>query len=181
MREAAQKPPSSEQSASFATQRHATNDAPAPALQLADRRHGHLAQLSAQINAAPNVHAAAQLQARADAGPRVQALSAMVAPPVQRNRTGLPDGLKSGVESLSGVSLDNVSVHYNSAKPAQLNAHAYTQGTDIHVSPGQERHLPHEAWHVVQQAQGRVRATTQLKAGVPLNDDRGLEREADVK
>src|SRR5215470_10506123 len=28
------------------------------------------------------------------------------------NRTGLPDQLKSGVESLSGVSLDNVKVHY---------------------------------------------------------------------
>ena len=27
------------------------------------------------------------------------------------NRTGLPDGLKSGIESLSGMSLDNVNVH----------------------------------------------------------------------
>ncbi|MEM7041075.1 MAG: DUF4157 domain-containing protein [Bacteroidota bacterium] len=36
-------------------------------------------------------------------------------------------------------------------------AHAYDQGTDIHIGPGQEKHLPHEAWHVVQQKQGRVR------------------------
>src|SRR5690606_29213903 len=35
-------------------------------------------------------------------------------------------------------------------------------------------------WHVVQQKQGRVRATRQLQAGVPVNDDAGLEREADV-
>ena len=55
------------------------------------------------------------------------------------NRTGLPDGLKSGVESLSGISLDNVNVHYNSSQPAQLNALAYTQGSDIHVAPGQEQ------------------------------------------
>lgn len=67
------------------------------------------------------------------------------------NATGLPDHLKSGIESLSGMSMDEVKVHYNSEKPAQLNALAYAQGTDIHVGPGQERHLPHEAWHVVQQ------------------------------
>lgn len=104
-----------------------------------------------------------------------------VAEPVQRaaNRTGLPDQVKSGVESLSGMSMDHVRVHYNSPKPAQLNAHAYAQGSDIHVGPGQERHVPHEAWHVVQQAQGRVKPTMQMREGVPVNDDRGLEAEAD--
>jgi uncharacterized protein DUF4157 len=96
------------------------------------------------------------------------------------NRTGLPDRLKSGVEALSGVSLDGVKVHYNSSKPAQLNALAYAQGSDIHLAPGQEQHLPHEAWHIVQQAQGRVKPTMQMKDGVPVNDDAGLEHEADV-
>jgi len=96
------------------------------------------------------------------------------------NRTGLPDSLKSGVENLSGMSLDSVKVHYNSDKPAQLNALAYTQGSEIHVAPGQEQHLPHEAWHVVQQAQGRVQPTMQMMEGVPVNDDAGLEHEADA-
>jgi serine/threonine protein kinase len=96
------------------------------------------------------------------------------------NQTGLPDALKSGIESLSGISLDHVKVHYNSAQPAQLNALAYAQGNDIHVASGQEKHLPHEAWHVVQQAQGRVKPTMQMKGGVPVNDDAGLEHEADV-
>lgn len=100
--------------------------------------------------------------------------------PRQANRTGLPDGLKRGIEHLSGISLDQVRVHYNSARPAQLHAYAYAQGTDIHLAPGQEAHLPHEAWHVVQQAQGRVRPTVQLKAGISVNDDRSLEYEADV-
>jgi hypothetical protein len=50
------------------------------------------------------------------------------------------------------MSMDHVKVHYNSSQPAQLNALAYAQGSDIHVAPGQEQHLPHEAWHVVQQA-----------------------------
>ncbi|MDJ0844483.1 eCIS core domain-containing protein [Crocosphaera sp.] len=97
----------------------------------------------------------------------------------QPNKTGLPDNLKTGVENLSGYSLDHVRVHYNSPKPAQLQALAYTQGTDIHVAPRQEQHLPHETWHVVQQMQGRVKPTMQMQ-GVQINDDEGLEREADV-
>jgi len=96
------------------------------------------------------------------------------------NNTGLPDNLKTGIESLSGMSMDSVRVHYNSSQPAQLNALAYAQGTDIHVAPGQEQHLPHEAWHVVQQAQGRVQPTLQMAEGTPINDDRGLEQEADI-
>lgn len=96
------------------------------------------------------------------------------------NNTGLPDNLKAGVENLSGYSMDDVKVHYNSAKPAQLQALAYAQGTDIHLAPGQEKHLPHEAWHVVQQKQGRVKPTVQMKGSVNVNDDKGLEREADV-
>lgn len=96
------------------------------------------------------------------------------------NNTGLPDNLKNGVENLSGYSLDDVKVHYNSSQPATLQAHAYAQGTDIHVAPGQEQHLPHEAWHVVQQKQGRVQPTRQLKGKTAINDDAGLEHEADV-
>jgi hypothetical protein len=100
--------------------------------------------------------------------------------PIQRkeNKTGLPDNLKSGVESLSGTNLSDVKVHYGSSQPAQFNAYAYAQGTDIHIAPGQEQHLPHEAWHVAQQKQGRVQATTQMK-GAGINDDVSLEKEAD--
>ncbi len=76
---------------------------------------------------------------------------------------GLPDKLKAGVENLSGHSMDDVKVHYNSAQPANLQAHAYAQGSDVHVANGQEKHLPHEAWHAVQQAQGRVKPEMQMK------------------
>ncbi|MBB6271205.1 hypothetical protein HDF26_001632 [Pedobacter cryoconitis] len=100
---------------------------------------------------------------------------------MKSNNTGLPDQLKSGVEQLSGYSLDDVNVHYNSNQPAQLNAHAFAQGENIHIAPGQERHLPHEAWHVVQQKQGRVQPTLQMKGiGLAINDNEGLESEADV-
>lgn len=97
----------------------------------------------------------------------------------QPNKTGLPDNLKSGMENLSGMSLDHVRVHYNSAKPAAVQAHAYAQGSDIHLASGQEKHLPHELGHVVQQAQGRVAATTSV-GGMAVNDSPALEHEADV-
>lgn len=96
------------------------------------------------------------------------------------NNTGLPTQLKTNIENISGHSLDDVKVHYNSAKPMQLQALAYAQGADIHIAAGQEKHLPHEAWHVVQQKQGRVKPTTQLKGKVNINDDAGLEKEADL-
>lgn len=121
-----------------------------------------------------------QMQSAIDNSPRQIARARqaeLITPP--KNTTGLPDTLKAGVENLSGYSLDDVQVHYNSNKPAQLQAHAYAQGSDIHIAPGQEQHLPHEAWHVVQQKQGRVKPTAQLKA-VSINDDTSLEREADV-
>jgi outer membrane biosynthesis protein TonB len=97
----------------------------------------------------------------------------------QEQITGLPDRLKAGIEALSGITMDDVEVHYNSPKPAQMKALAYTQGSDIYIGPGQERHLPHEAWHVVQQKKGRVEPTMQTK-GVGVNDNPGLEREATV-
>ena len=62
------------------------------------------------------------------------------------NNTGLLDNLKSGIESLSGMSMDSVRVHYNSSQPAQLNALAY--------------------------AQGRVQSTMQMKGVVQRDEDR---------
>jgi len=151
-------------------------------------------KLAAQPKKQPPVQSAAdRTKTRTNAKPAVEdnrpeaaqmkKLQASADRTVQRkeNKTGLPDRLKSGVENLSGHSMDDVKVHYNSDKPAGLQAHAYAQGTDIHVAPGQEKHLPHEAWHVVQQKQGRVRPTKQLKEKhTDINDDHGLEREADL-
>jgi hypothetical protein len=138
----------------------------------------HAIQLRAfrdMANNSPQAKKIAQFQAMADNQSAQQQ-------PIQKkeNNTGLPNNLKTGVENLSGISLDDVKVHRNSDKPAQLQAHAYAQGTDIHLGAGQEKHLPHEAWHVVQQKQGRVKPTMQMKGGVLVNDETGLEKEADV-
>ena len=146
--------------------------------QFVDNRPEAIAQRKLQelTNNSPQTKRLAQLQAMADHHAAQQQW------PIQKkeNKTGLTDSLKSGIENLSGYSMDDVKVHYNSDKPAQLQAHAYAQGTDIHLASGQEKHLPHEAWHVVQQKQGRVKPTMQMKGKVNVNDDAGLEKEADV-
>src|SRR5688500_8047953 len=107
----------------------------------------------------------ARREASAPAAPRLPATG------------GLPEGLRTVMEAMSGFSLADVVVHRNSAEPARLGAAAFTKGDQIHVAPGQERHIPHEAWHVVQQKQGRVRPTLQMK-GAGISDDPALEEEA---
>ncbi|RUL68508.1 DUF4157 domain-containing protein [Dyella choica] len=128
-------------------------------------------------------------QLKADAPEKHESMQARAAPVAQQapavdpgamaNETGMPHQLKAGIEALSGMDMSDVRVHRNSDKPSQLNALAYAQGNNIHLGPGQERHLPHEAWHVVQQRQGRVQPTMQM-AGAHVNDDERLEREADT-
>ncbi len=149
------------------------------AFQFVDNRAESKAQTMLQKIAAesPQQKQAARMQAVVDNHAAQQQSS--VQKKENDNKTGLPDNLKSGMESLSGISLDGVKVHQNSAKPAEVGAHAYAQGTDIHVAPGQMQHLPHEAWHVVQQSQGRVKPTTTV-AGMAVNDSPSLEKEADV-
>ena len=93
-------------------------------------------------------------------------------------RNGLPARLRQGIEALSGIAMDDVRVHRHSSEPARFGALAFTRGSDIHLGSGQERHLPHEAWHVVQQKRGQVKATEQLN-GAGLNAEEALEAEAD--
>ncbi|AEY66096.1 DUF4157 domain-containing protein [Clostridium sp. BNL1100] len=94
--------------------------------------------------------------------------------------SGIQHNLRAGLERLSGIDLSDLSVHTNSDKPKQVGALAYTQGNTIHIAPGQEKHLPHEGWHAVQQKQGRVVPTLQIKTGTLVNDDANLEKEADI-
>lgn len=97
----------------------------------------------------------------------------------------LPAPVAAEMEGAFGADFSAVRVHQGS-EAASVGAHAYTQGTDIHFAPGQfAPHTPegkellgHELAHVMQQAQGRV-APTGDAGGVPLNDDPGLEQEAD--
>lgn len=89
----------------------------------------------------------------------------------------LPDQLRQRIEKMSGLSLEDITVFYGSNKPEQLGAHAFAQGNQIHLAPDQEQHLPHEAWHIVQQRQGRVQSTSQV-GDTPVNEQAQLEQEA---
>lgn len=93
------------------------------------------------------------------------------------NMTGIPTQMKLDFERRSGLSFDDVRVHYNSDKPAKIGALAYTQGTQVHVGPGQEKHLRHELGHVVQQKQGIVRPTIYFH-GHAVNLEKHLETQA---
>ncbi len=96
----------------------------------------------------------------------------------QDNHTGIPDDMLRRAEARAGLSLSDVRVQYNSSMPSRVNALAYTQGSRIYVAPGQERYLPHELGHVVQQKKGKVAPTVTIN-GFSVNDDRRLEEEAD--
>lgn len=91
---------------------------------------------------------------------------------------GLPEILKSELNSMSGRATTDVEVHYDAGAPLNANAPDHRQGNDLKLTPGQDRHLPHEAWHAVQHKQGRVAATSSINSQ-PLNDNAMLEREAD--
>lgn len=90
----------------------------------------------------------------------------------------LSPGLGNALFHLSGERFPSVRVHYNSEQPRQLGAHAFAKGDNIHLAAGQEHHLPHEAWHLVQQRKGRVSAQDQ-RSGTPINQQASLEQEAD--
>lgn len=119
------------------------------------------------------------LQQQVDRSTHQQAIAQRIEASQGRS-DALPAQLQNRLHAMSGVDTSDVRVHRNSTKPAQLQAHAYAQGRDIHLAPGQEHHLPHEAWHIVQQRQGRVKPTLHSE-GVAINDDHSLEREADLK
>jgi hypothetical protein len=107
--------------------------------------------------------------------------------PSKDNNTGLPDAVKSKMETNLEADFSAVRVHPNSAKATEVDALAYTQGTDIHFAPGQfkpessagQQLLGHELTHVIQQSQGKVKPTREV-AGMPVNDDPNLEKEADA-
>lgn len=53
------------------------------------------------------------------------------------------------------------------------------QGEDSSIFPGRNRVLPSEAWHVVQQKQAQLSTPLASTVGTNINNDPGLEREAD--
>ncbi|HEX7842138.1 MAG TPA: DUF4157 domain-containing protein [Kofleriaceae bacterium] len=111
---------------------------------------------------------------------------AAAAPSAGGSSQSMPADVRAKMEGSLGADFSAVRIH-EGPQAAAMGALAYTQGTDIHFAPGQyqpssqagQELLGHELTHVVQQSQGRVNTTRQAK-GVAINDDPGLEHEADV-
>lgn len=102
------------------------------------------------------------------------------------NPAGMPGETLNQMSSSFGHDFSDVNIHTGSQSAVDAGALAYTQGNDIHFAPGQydpaskggQELLGHELTHVVQQREGRVQANNEVN-GMPLNDDRELEEEAD--
>jgi len=93
--------------------------------------------------------------------------------------TPAPAPASPSMERTFGAGFEGVQVSNGASAPA-MGAAAYTQGDAIGAGAGAPAGLiGHEAWHVTQQRQGRVQPTTSVN-GAAINDNAGLEREADV-
>lgn len=109
------------------------------------------------------------------------------ADPIQRaSSASLGGDVMTKMENTIGHDFSGVNIHTESQQATDVGALAYTQGKDVHFAPGQfkpetkegQELIGHEFTHVKQQDEGRVKPTTEV-AGMPVNDDKGLEAEAD--
>lgn len=106
--------------------------------------------------------------------------------PADGGGRAMPPAVQAKMERAFGTDFSAVRI-YEGPRATALGALAYTQGSEVHFasghyqpnSPAGQALLGHELAHTVQQRQGRVPTTLQLK-GVGVNDDAALEREADV-
>lgn len=105
--------------------------------------------------------------------------------PTTHGGRSIPTPVRHKMEQSFNTSFADVKVHEGNHANS-LGAIAYTQGSHIHFASGKynpdtssgQALLGHELAHVVQQRQGRVKPTGQIK-GLPLNDNPALEQEAD--
>jgi hypothetical protein len=115
----------------------------------------------------------------------------IMAPPPLQLKAGPGFNAKNPVMAKMEEAFDSdfsdVNLHTDSDQASQLGALAYAQGNDVHFAPGQynpasqagQELLGHELAHVVQQRNGQVSAQAK-EGGIPLNQDSGLESEADA-
>lgn len=104
--------------------------------------------------------------------------------PSAGRKLNLPKDLRSRLEGQTGYNLRNIQMR-ESDQPAKIGARAYARGNVIDFAPGSfqpgskegEAVIGHEVSHVIQQAQGQVRADTPFS---PVNSDPALEHAADT-
>lgn len=74
------------------------------------------------------------------------------------------------------ISLDDIMTGIKVENLAQSNAEDYRIETDINLTSKQEKHLPHEAWQVVQKKQGRAKPTIHIKDNFTVCDNKELTK-----
>ncbi|HSZ25144.1 MAG TPA: DUF4157 domain-containing protein [Cytophagaceae bacterium] len=102
--------------------------------------------------------------------------------------SSLEGEVQAKMENSFGQDFSGVRIHKDSDSAQDMNAKAYTQGTDIHFAPGAYHPdskeglelIGHELTHVVQQRQGRVGPEELHGKGLEINVDKNLEKEADL-
>jgi hypothetical protein len=106
-------------------------------------------------------------------------------PHIAEKTSGISLGENQIVKQLTGGRVDLHAsgarvqiVSPNEKRLQALGASSYTQGKQAFVGNAKDR--GHEIWHLAQQTQNRVRATTSI-GGHPVNLSQTLEREADAK
>ncbi len=107
--------------------------------------------------------------------------------PMKKNES-LPEDLQENMENSFGQDFTNVHIQKHSQVAVDLNARAFTKGDLVHFAPGEfnpdsvkgQNLIGHEFTHVAQQRNGVVKPTSRTGKGLILNDDKELEREADI-
>ena len=104
------------------------------------------------------------------------------------NQSGLTDHVRQGMEEAIGGDFSSVQFVTDSQKAVDVGALAFTQGKTVEFAPGQFKPdttaglelIGHELTHVDQQDKGHVEPTLEI-GGMPVNDDKSKEAEADDK
>ncbi len=99
----------------------------------------------------------------------------------------LPEEVQAKMENSFSQDFSNVNIHKDSSSAQDINAKAYTQGSDVHFAPGEynpsskegQELIGHELTHVVQQGQGKVGPGEIHGKGLEINQNVSLEKEAD--
>ncbi|WP_339734491.1 DUF4157 domain-containing protein [uncultured Sunxiuqinia sp.] len=105
----------------------------------------------------------------------------------KKRNANLPEDLQTRIETSFGQDFSDVALQKNSIEAREMNALAFTQSEKIHFAPGQfnpntekgRNLIGHEFTHIAQQRSGVVKPTRVLRKRFTVNDDRGLEADAE--
>ena len=99
---------------------------------------------------------------------------------ISRKGKPLPNKLLFAAKSLTGLSLENVDVIYDSPKTEQYQSDGFVKNNEIHLAKGNKGLIGHETWHMIQRIQNRVRTGEKTNPHFTINKNKNLENEAHI-